>query len=133
MVVRGSAASFPVNYLVDTGSQRTLITESLVADLKLKQHITGTDCVLSSFTNDKIETAGELSLELTVAGITATHRCIVVKHSMECDILLGSGHETSPRTFTKRFHPVHGTSETKASALLYGEDGVSPKRLVNQS
>ena len=48
-----------------------------------------TNCILSSFTKEKISTVGEVVLELTIAGTCVSHTCIVVSHGMECDILLG--------------------------------------------
>ena len=78
-----------MNCLVDTGSQATLVNLSLVKDLRLEQSIRKTTCVLSSFTKEKITTAGEINLNLTIAGVRASHSCIVVSEEMECNILLG--------------------------------------------
>ena len=89
MVVRGLAESCGINFLVDTGSQATLVTQALVADLRLTGSIVKTNCLLSSFTKEKITTVGEIVLNLTVAGTCVPHTCIVVSHVMEHDILLG--------------------------------------------
>ena len=89
MVIRGLAESCSINFLVDTGSQATLVTRALVADLRLTENIVKTNCLLSSFTKDKITTVGEIVLKVAVAGICVPHTCIVVSHVMEHDILLG--------------------------------------------
>ncbi|KAL5266101.1 hypothetical protein ACHWQZ_G006677 [Mnemiopsis leidyi] len=61
---------------------------SLARDLGISQ-VGGTKYVLSSFTQDQIKTIGEVKVALSVAGVQAQHRCIVVGSNMECDILLG--------------------------------------------
>ena len=45
--------------------------------------------MLSSFTKEKIGTAGEINLNLTIAGARVSHTCIVVREDMECNVLLG--------------------------------------------
>ena len=89
VVVRGLAENCQVNCLVDTGSQATLVNLSLIKHLRLEHNIRKTNCVLSSFTKDKIYTAGEITIHLTIAGTRAPHTCIVVSEDMECNILLG--------------------------------------------
>ena len=89
VVVRGVVETCQVNCLVDTGSQATLVNLSLVKDLRLEQSIRKSTYVLSSFTKEKITTAGEINLNLTIAGVRASHSCIVVSEEMECNILLG--------------------------------------------
>ena len=88
VIIRGMASSFEVNCLVDTGSEVTLITNDLVRDLGITQ-IQGTKYVLSSFTQNRITTIGEVTIPLIVAGLRTSHRCIVVDYNMQCDILLG--------------------------------------------
>ena len=77
-----------VNFLVDTGSEVTLMSHALARDLGISQ-VGGTKFVLSSFTQDQIKTIGEIKVALSVAGVQAQHRCIIVDSNMECDILLG--------------------------------------------
>lgn len=89
VVVRGLAENYQVNCLVDTGSQATLINLSLIKHLRLEHKIRKTNCVLSSFTKDKIRINGEITIHLTIAGTRAPHTCIVVTEDMECNILLG--------------------------------------------
>ena len=89
VVVRGLAENCQVNCLVDTGSQATLVNLSLIKYLRLEHNIRQTNCVLSSFTKDKICTTGEITIHLTIAGTRAPHTCIVVSEDMECNILLG--------------------------------------------
>ena len=88
VVVRGLAEGREVNCLVDTGSHVTLVNASLLGQIGIYE-VVRTKYVLSSFTENKIDTLGEVKLRLRVAGTDTRHRCIVVKDSMECDILLG--------------------------------------------
>ena len=88
VIIRGMAGKRDVNFLVDTGSEVTLMSLALARDLGISQ-VGGTKYVLSSFTQDKIRTVGEVKVALSVAGVQAQHRCIVVDNNMECDILLG--------------------------------------------
>ena len=88
VVVRGLAEGREVNCLVDTGSHVTLVNASLLGQIGISE-VERTKYVLSSFTENKIDTLGEVKLRLRVAGTDTQHRCIVVKDSMECDILLG--------------------------------------------
>ena len=88
VIIRGKAGGRDVNFLVDTGSEVTLMSMSLARDLGISQ-VGGTKYVLSSFTQDQIKTIGEVKVALSVAGVQAQHRCIIVGSNMECDILLG--------------------------------------------
>ena len=89
VVVRGLAECREVNCpLVDTGSHVTLVNASLLRQLGIRE-VEHTKYVLSSFTENRIETLGEVQLQLRIAGTDAYHNCIVVKDNMECDILLG--------------------------------------------
>ena len=88
VVVRGRAEGCEVNCLVDTGSHVTLVNASLLRQLGISE-VERTKFVLSSFTEDKIDTLGEVKLRLQIAGTDSHHSCIVVKDSMDCDILLG--------------------------------------------
>ena len=75
--------------LIDTGSQATLVSHSLVKDLRLINKIQRTKFTLSAFTKDKIRTLGELPLSLEIAGLEVKHTCIIVEEDMEQDILMG--------------------------------------------
>lgn len=103
-----------MNCLIDTGSQATIVNLSLVKDLKLERSIRRTDCVLSSFTKDKIKTAGEIDLNLTIAGVCASHSCIVVAEDMECNVLLGmdfmTEHDISIHTGSSTITSPNGSS-----------------------
>ena len=88
VIIRGMAGNRNVNCLVDTGSEVTLVSHALVRDLGISR-IGGTKYVLSSFTQDKIDTIGEVKIALSVAGVHAQHTCIVVNSNMEYDLLLG--------------------------------------------
>lgn len=88
VIIRGKAGGGDVNFLVDTGSEVTLMSMSLARDLGISQ-VGGTKYVLSSFTRDQIKTIGEVKVALSVAGVQAQHRCIIFGSNMECDILLG--------------------------------------------
>ena len=88
VMVRGMASKIEVNCLVDTGSEVTLITHDLVRDMGIT-HLSGTKYVLSSFTQNKIKTLGEVTIPLTIAGLQTSHSCIVVDSNMQCDILIG--------------------------------------------
>lgn len=66
----------------------TLVSLSLVRDIGINK-VEGSRYVLSSFTKDRINTLGEVRIELEIAGVRAQHRCIVVDSHMEYDILLG--------------------------------------------
>ena len=88
VVVRGFAEGQGVNCLIDTGSHVTLVNSILVKHLNV-QDISANKHVLTSFTDNRINTLGEVNLTLGIAGVNARHTCIVVKDSMECDILLG--------------------------------------------
>ncbi len=78
-----------VNYLIDTGSQATLVSRSLIQDLGLQANIRPTLSELSSFTQDKIPTYGEIVLDLTIADTCAQHTCVITNMS-EADVLLGT-------------------------------------------
>ena len=77
-----------MNCLVDTGSEVTLVSLSLVKDIGVEK-VEGSKYVLSSFTKDRITTMGEVMIAFDVAGIRARHKCIVVDNHMDYDVLLG--------------------------------------------
>ena len=77
VMVRGMASKIEVNCLVDTGSEVTLITHDLVRDMGIT-HLSCTKYVLSSFTQNKIKTLGEVTIPLTIAGLQTSQGCIVV-------------------------------------------------------
>ena len=93
MLVRGRVGYCEINYLLDTGSEKTLIDQSLVTQLKLTDSIRPTNYVLKSFTNDSILTKGQDDVDLAIAGICVRHTSIIVP-DMECDILLGLDYMT---------------------------------------
>ena len=76
--------------LLDTGSQATLISASAVKRIDAENRIVPTRRVLSSFTQTQIRTIGEIDINLSIAGSSALHTCIVVPGEMECSILLGT-------------------------------------------
>lgn len=90
IVVPGHVNGEDVNVFVDTGSQVTLIDDSLIRRLGLQDEIRETDSRLSSFTKDAIPATGEITLELEVAGLATNHRCIVVKDLLDTEVLLGA-------------------------------------------
>lgn len=75
---------------VDTGSQVTLVNHSLLQRLGLLKHVRSTGFTLSSFTKDKIPVTGEIPLRVEVAGVTASHTCVVVADLLDSDVLLGT-------------------------------------------
>ena len=76
-----------VKVFVDTGSQVTLIDDSLIRRLNLQRNLRETESRLSSFTKDAIPATGEITLELEVAGLATNHRCIVVKNLLDTEVL----------------------------------------------
>ena len=80
---------------VDTGSQVTLIDDSLIRRLNLQRNLRETESRLSSFTKDAIPATGEITLELEVAGLATNHRCIVVKNLLDTEVLLGADFMTA--------------------------------------
>ena len=88
------AESYQVNCLIDTGSQATLVNLSLIKDLRLEDKIRPSNTFLSSFTNNRIGTVGEVMINIEIAGTRAPHSCIVVPEEMECHILLGMDYLT---------------------------------------
>ena len=54
-----------------------LVSLSLVKDIGIDK-VEDSRYVLSSFTKDRINTLGEVRIELEIAGVRAQHRCIMV-------------------------------------------------------
>ena len=88
VIVRGQIDGQDVTILIDTGSQATLASGSLVNGLRRDKDIRPSLLKLTSFSKDSIPSLGEVNLDLSIAGLTGRHSCIVVP-DMECDILLG--------------------------------------------
>ena len=76
-------------FLVDSGSGATLINLSLIQDLQLEHTLKPTSLELFAITGERIATAGEITVDLTVAETCVPHKCVVVSVNMECDVLLG--------------------------------------------
>ena len=95
IIVPGHVSGEIVNVFIDTGSEVTLIDDSLITRLGLQKDIQETSSRLSSFSKDEIPATGEITLELEVAGLAAYHRCIVVKNLLDTDVLLGADYMTS--------------------------------------
>ena len=88
MIVRGTINNNEVNYFIDTGSQATLVSKPLINKLGLQSQVRPTNCTLSSFTKNAIPALGEITLNLTIAGMCASHICIV-SDLLDTDVLLG--------------------------------------------
>ena len=101
MIIRGMAGKRDVNFLVDTGSEVTLMSLTLARDLGISQ-VGGTNDVVSYFTQHKIRTVGEVRVALSVNGVQAQHKCIVLYKNMECDILLATGYGLRQHALAER-------------------------------
>lgn len=88
MIVRGKAEGSDVTILIDTGSQATLVSTSLVSSLRLQDSIRPSTIRLTSFSKDKIPNLGQIDLNVTMAGMTGRQTCVIVQ-DMECDVLAG--------------------------------------------
>ena len=79
----------PATFLLDTGSQVTLISTNLVTKIGYQDRVEQSNLRLSSFTKNNITTSGAITITLMIAGLTTAHSCIVIP-SMDVDILLGA-------------------------------------------
>ena len=115
MIVKGAVQDCECVFLVDSGSQGTLVNLSLVKELKLEHLIRRTQLGLFTLTNQRIATAGEIDLRLRIAGSCVTHTCVVLVEPMETDVLLGVD-----------FLGRHGVTIDFASRTVTSYNGSSP-------
>ncbi len=88
IIVRGTCADRPANYFIDTGSSVSIVAASFVKFIGKENEVVPCDLKLTAFSGDRIKLYGQVTLDITLAGID-TKVTLLVSDFNEAHILLG--------------------------------------------
>ena len=88
IVVQGYCGSFPVNFLIDTGANVSLVASRIIFMLNLTSMIKPAMRIIKGIDNEVIPTRGQIELKITVGGVKKSGNFLICD-DMDTDFLTG--------------------------------------------